>query len=313
VVGGTGYCCLCICIRLALRRFPWNCFLYLYLCGLFLPKRYVQYSRRHGVHVELLPLLSHFSNLFAGVVRYVANASVIHSTIERPFRKTEWFQDNGDLIQILILQNYLFFGNASAVYGYISEMFQRSEKDDKNEDYLLARKPKYLVVDVALVTGMDTSTVDIFNEIRNLCSSNHCKLFVTGCSARLRGVLELGGFKPETLERSKRKLRFFASLDAALGKAEDLLLDSEYDGKEISSTDRRVRLLSEGDFGFRTALRHIDEEHGDNFSLGLVDLQHHTNLVELNPGDRLYGQDQSRHQERGLFFIEAGILVSMCQ
>lgn len=248
--------------------------------------------------------------MFTGVVKYVANGTVIHSTIERPFKKCDWLIDNGDFIQILVLQNYLFFGNASAVYGYIDSMFQRNEDDGASEQ-LETRKPKFLILDLTLVTGMDTSTVDIFNEIRNLCISNHCKLFATGLSSNLRAILNLGGFKPETTERSKRKLRFFGSLDAALGKAEDLLLDAECDDKEIPPTDNRVRLLSEGDFGFRTALRHIDEEHGDNFSHELLGWQTHTQLVELNPGDRLYEGQATEHLERGLFFIEAGVLVSI--
>lgn len=154
---------------------------------------------------------------------------------------------------------------------------------------------------------MDTSTVDIFNEIRNLCKSNHCKLFVSGLTHGLRAILSLGGFNPETTERSKRNLRFFQNLDASLGKAEDLLLDAEYaDEKEISPNDNRVRLLSESDFGFRTALRHIDEEHGDNFSKDLLGWQNYTQLVELNPGDHLY---KERGLQRGLFFIESGVLV----
>lgn len=241
----------------------------------------------------------------------MANGAVIHSTIERPFRKCDWLIDNGDFIQILVLQNYLFFGNASGVYNYINSMFQRNEEDESTEDQLETRRPKFLILDLTLVTGMDTSTVDIFNEIRNLCISNHCKLFAAGLSSNLRAILNLGGFKPETTERSKRKLRFFASLDAALGKAEDLLLEAECDDKEISPTDRRLRLLSESDFGFRTALRHIDEEHGDNFSQDLLGWQNHTQLIEMNPGDCLYDHKATEDLERGLFFIEAGVLVSV--
>jgi anti-anti-sigma regulatory factor/CRP-like cAMP-binding protein len=259
---------------------------------------------------DLLHLTSQHCLGLIGVVKYVANGTVIHSTIERPFRKCDWLIDNGDFIQILVLQNYLFFGNASAVYGYIDSMFQRNEEDGAT-DQLETRRPKFLILDLTLVTGMDTSTVDIFNEIRNLCTSNHCKLFVTGLTPDLRGVLNLGGFKPETTVRSKRKLRFFASLDAALGKAEDLLLDADGHDKEASSTDNRARLLSEGDFGFRTALRHIDEEHGDNFSLELLGWQNHTQLVEMNPGDRLYEDKASEDLERGLFFIEVGVMVSI--
>jgi MFS superfamily sulfate permease-like transporter len=82
---------------------------------------------------------------FTGVVKYVANGAVIRSTIERPFRKGDWLSDNGDFIQIIVLQNYLFFGNASTVYNYIASMFLRSVDSD-NADSFACRKPKYLIL-----------------------------------------------------------------------------------------------------------------------------------------------------------------------
>ena len=164
--------------------------------------------------------------------------------------------------------------------------------------------------DLTLITGMDTSTVDIFNDIRNLCASNDCKLFVTGLTSSLRGILNLGGFKPETTDRSQRKLRFFSNLDAALGKAEDLLLDAECDEYEATTDDNRMTLYNETEVpGFRKALRHIDEEHGQDFSTDLLDWRFHTQLVELQPGDQLYKANESDDMERGLFFIESGVLV----
>jgi len=163
---------------------------------------------------------------------------------------------------------------------------------------------------MTLITGMDTSTVDIFNEIKNLCSSNQCKLFVTGLTSNFRSILGLGGFKPEMTERSERKLRFFPNVDSALGKAEDLLLEEEDDDdvdEPIPAGDPRVRLLSEMN-GFGIALRHIDEEHGENRSSDLHGWQSHTRLVELKPGDQLYTSGEE-DLERGLFFVESGILV----
>lgn len=97
-------------------------------------------------------MASHRFSSFVGVVKYVANGAVIHSTIERPYRKYEWLLDNGDFIQVLVLQNYLFFGNASTVYSYIASMFDRIE-NDTGGDQLETRKPKFLCMDLALVTG----------------------------------------------------------------------------------------------------------------------------------------------------------------
>ena len=196
----------------------------------------------------------------SGVVKYVANGIIIHSTIERSFKSAEWLNQNGDLIQIIVLQNYLFFGNASSVYSYICTTFdlqnEENSEDTANIDFEI-REPKFVIIDLTLVTGMDTSTVDVFADIRNLCTSHDCKLFMAGMTPSLRMTLSLGGVKPDTGDRSKRKLRFFANLDTALGKAEDVILESEFPESESRT---RQRLLSEGDHGFRTALRYIDQE-----------------------------------------------------
>jgi MFS superfamily sulfate permease-like transporter len=195
----------------------------------------------------------------SGVVKYVANGKCINSTIERPFRASEWLNEEGDLIQVLCLQNYLFFGNASSVFNYIGVSFESNKAEDENSK----RKPEYLILDLTLVTGMDTSTVDVFLDIKNLCSGNKCKLLMAGMTPNLRSILALGGFKPDTGVRSKRQLRFFPNLDTALGKAEDMLLENYFEEKENKPTlhDGRRRFLNRTkDDGFRVALNHIDSE-----------------------------------------------------
>lgn len=52
----------------------------------------------------------------------------------------------------------------------------------------------------------------------------------------------------------------------------------------------------------------LRRQHRENFSFELVALEEYTKLVELNPGDRLYEDGQSKNLERGLFFIECGVL-----
>jgi MFS superfamily sulfate permease-like transporter len=197
----------------------------------------------------------------SGVVKFVASGVTIQSTIERTFRCGEWLNQNGHLIQIVVLHNYLFFGNATTVYTYICHVFENAENNTDSNTSSEDRTPKFVVLDLALVTGMDTSTVDVFSDIKNLCASHKCKLFMAGMSPNLRSVLALGGIKPTTGVRSKRHLRFFASLDDALGKAEDMLLESDFHGIDTSAAMlNSTRRLMGADPGFRIAMRHIDEQ-----------------------------------------------------
>lgn len=221
----------------------------------------------------------------SGVVKYVASGKCIHSTIERPFRMSEWLNEEGDLIQVLCLQNYLFFGNASSVYSFIVSTFDSSAVDEATGE---ERTPDYLILDLTLVTGMDTSTVDIFSDIRNLCRSNNCKLLMAGMSPNLRSILSLGSFKPDTGTRSERQLRFFPNLDSALGKAEDMLLENRFVDSELetSLSDRRRLVLDQKrENGFRVALTHIDAEVST--CIGIVLLNHHD--YELTHVNSLFG------------------------
>ncbi len=197
----------------------------------------------------------------SGVVKFAADGQKINSTIDRPFLMSEWLEENGDRIQVLCLQNYLFFGNASAIHKYIITLFKLSKEAEKS---FLTPTSKFLILDLAMVTGLDTSAVDVFSEIRKLCKENECKLFMAGMSPNIRAILALGGFTPDKGERSKRNLRFFSNLDTALGKAEDMLLNLHYEAPETDDTRFSLMGMKEPSMtsfsGFQKALRHIDTE-----------------------------------------------------
>jgi len=123
----------------------------------------------------------------------------------------------------------------------------------------------------------------------------------------LRSVLSHAGVKPLVGERSERNLRFFSSLDIALGKAEDMLLNFQVTPKKQSMYE--MPALGE-ESGFKLALRKVDEQHGTDFAHSLAELDEYTTPIVLEPNESLY--DSASLPERGLFFIEEGILVRIC-
>jgi len=220
------------------------------------------------------------------------------------------------MIQILVLQNYLFFGNASSIFAYIESMFEEPPEDEE-PDFELPPMPRYIVMDLTLVTGMDTSTVDVFKDIKTLCATHDCKLYLSGISPSLRQTLAMGGFKPESsMARSKRVVRYFIDIDSALGKAEDHLVDEEMP-MMLETTNTQPLMVSEtggrrqsDEHSLSRALRAFDEQHGKSFTSELVGLHAYTTLVELNAGQHLYSCEGGPISdcERGLFFIEEGII-----
>lgn len=98
----------------------------------------------------------------SGVVKFAANAATVRSTIERPVNMALWLDTNGDMLQILVLQSYLFFGNATSVLNYVSSMFNGANEDqDDQEAFFLPISPRIVVLDFSLVPGMDGSAVDV--------------------------------------------------------------------------------------------------------------------------------------------------------
>lgn len=261
-----------------------------------------------GIGISMFVFVASFFRI--GVVKYNATGLEIRSRIERSIAQSTWLSENGDLCQVIVLQNYLFFGNAISVLNYISTMFEEVDPSEAS-DYSIPPFPKIVVVDLSLVTGMDTSTVDIFAEIHEFCKNRDCKLFLCGLSLRMRKGLELGGVKPQSGLRSESSVRFFSDLDTALGRAEDYLIKTEMS----EDTPRPIRSSRsneslEGIVGFRQALRQIDELHGLDFTHKLLGLQNFTHLLELQPGECLYQCDGGviEDSRRGLFFIEEGLL-----
>ena len=87
----------------------------------------------------------------AGIVRFVGSGLTLRSTVERGLREATWLEQHADWIQILVLRNYLFFGNAQSALEYIKTMFEddvsgkvgTDKKSDGSSDYQMPR-PKFL-------------------------------------------------------------------------------------------------------------------------------------------------------------------------
>eukprot|EP00548_Thalassiothrix_antarctica_P002690 CAMPEP_0194131942 /NCGR_PEP_ID=MMETSP0152-20130528/2550_1 /TAXON_ID=1049557 /ORGANISM="Thalassiothrix antarctica, Strain L6-D1" /LENGTH=1098 /DNA_ID=CAMNT_0038826841 /DNA_START=116 /DNA_END=3412 /DNA_ORIENTATION=- len=245
----------------------------------------------------------------SGVVRYLSNGSVVRSTIERSIDAASWLDIQGDKIQIVVLQNYLFFGNASSMLDYISNMFIRRHGPNSPFENATASFPKYIILDLTLVTGMDTSTIDVFSTIKSICIKNHCKFFIAGLPSPLRAVLAQGGFKPQRGERSERSVRFFVDLDTAIGKAEDNFLLDNMMQKQFDPYNIGVA-VSDDRISFGRALEAIDAQHGTDYAVSLSGLLPYTTTLHLEPEDNLYSGERNYACEKGngLFFIASGII-----
>ena len=197
-----------------------------------------------------------------GVVKFIANGLTVHSVTERNAEDAAWLDQNGDLIQLLVLQSYIFFGNANSCLGYVNSMFEDvPEKIAKRLSFPLPPLPKYLIIDMTMVSGIDTSSIDVFGEIIQLCFRHQCQVYMTGLTPALKKNLSLGDMKPSQDKNSANStLRFLPEMESALCKAEDGLLSklSQLEQKEMIRS--RIRTTSNADDGFLYALKEIDSQ-----------------------------------------------------
>eukprot|EP00533_Pseudo-nitzschia_delicatissima_P009297 CAMPEP_0116086564 /NCGR_PEP_ID=MMETSP0327-20121206/4920_1 /TAXON_ID=44447 /ORGANISM="Pseudo-nitzschia delicatissima, Strain B596" /LENGTH=1288 /DNA_ID=CAMNT_0003577619 /DNA_START=153 /DNA_END=4019 /DNA_ORIENTATION=- len=259
-----------------------------------------------GIGVSTFLFVADFFRV--GVVKYDASGLEIRSRIERSLVESVWLDTHGDNLRVLVLQNYLFFGNASSVYGYIETMFEEIPLAESIRlEYPIPPKPLVLVLDLSLITGMDTSAVDVFMDIWRVCKSNDCKLYLCGLSPRLKKTFAKGGMRPDTKgARKSRTLLYFSDLDHGLGRAEDVLIDRDMG----DFANQSLFQLEKGSSGFHVALQHIDQLHSTNMAEGLLGLEPHTTTVTLQESQILYERDGGviKECDHGLFFIESGMI-----
>jgi len=254
------------------------------------------------------------SNVYrSGSVKFVGTGRSLRSTVERGVRETEFLECNADLIQILVLQNYLFFGNVQSVFTYVSTMFEDLDEVPRGQAasleqscHLLLPKPSVVVMDFALVSGFDTSAIDQLREMVELCRENKCKLMLAGLTPSFKSALVYAGLKPEGGIRSR--FAYMTDLESALAKAEDILLSDVFHLKEMDEKETQIRqshrTVSNADDGFAYALLKIDEQHGLDVAHELRDLAPYTTLVEVKAGEALVRQGS----EIGLYFVETGLM-----
>jgi MFS superfamily sulfate permease-like transporter len=259
-----------------------------------------------GIGVSTFLFVTDFFRV--GVVKYDASGLEIRSRIERSLVQSVWLDTHGDNLRVLVLQNYLFFGNASSVLRYIETMFEDIPMMKSiHLAYPIPPVPVVLVLDLSLITGMDTSAVDVFMDIWRSCKINDCNLYLCGLSPRLKKTFAKGGMRPDTKgPRKTRTLLYFSDIDHGLGRAEDVLIDKNMG----DFANQSLFQLKKGSSGFHAALQLIDQLHSTNMADGLLELEPHTGIVTLEEGQILYEKDGGviREKDHGLFFIESGMI-----
>ena len=189
------------------------------------------------------------------LVHEVTFGEVYRSNVDRPPAERERLRALADRVQILRVSGHVFFGSTNRL---LERIRARVESDTP---------PRFLVIDLRRVTGVDASAAAALAKAERLASAQGTEIVVTGASEAVRTRLERGG-----VLGAQGVVSFEADLDSGLQRCEEALLeDAAPEDNGVTSLDDlppglapyldRVP-LAEG-----TVLLHQDEPPGDIYVL----------------------------------------------
>jgi SulP family sulfate permease len=161
------------------------------------------------VGLVLAALLFAFSYGRVDLVRQGSFGDTYSSNVDRPPAERAALRALQDRVLILRVSGFVFFGSTVRLLERIRARVESSS-------------PRFLVIDLRRVTGMDASAVVAFSKAIRLAGSHRSELVVTGASEPVRAELERGG-----VTEQGGSLRFEPDLDRGLERCEDVLLAEE--------------------------------------------------------------------------------------
>jgi SulP family sulfate permease len=164
-----------------------------------------------GIVVGLVLALVLFAFSYGRVdlVRQVSFADTYHSNVDRPPAERAALRGLRDRVLILRMSGFVFSGSTPRLLERIRARVESSS-------------PRFVVIDLRRVTGMDASAVVAFSKAMRLAGAHGSELIVTGTSEPVRVQLERGGVTEEG-----ESLRFEPDLDRGLERCENVLLAEE--------------------------------------------------------------------------------------
>ena len=140
------------------------------------------------------------------LVREVAFGETYRSNVDRPATERARLRALSDRVQILRVSGFVFFGSTNRLLERIRHRVE-------------AAAPRFLVIDLRRVTGVDSSAVVSFVKVLRLAEAHGFEVVLTGVSDPVRAQLARGG-----MAERDGLAAFEPDLDRGLQRCEDALL-----------------------------------------------------------------------------------------
>jgi SulP family sulfate permease len=127
-----------------------------------------------GVGVGLIAMVIMFVVSYSrvSVVQHILSGDQVHSNVERNAIEQRELARQGEMVYIVELRGFLFFGTANSMVDLIRDRISNKSKIP----------PKFILIDFKHVTGLDSSAALSFVKTEQLAIKNDFKIVLTGAS-----------------------------------------------------------------------------------------------------------------------------------
>jgi SulP family sulfate permease len=199
-----------------------------------------------GIAVGIVATVIMFVVNYSGVnvVKHALSGTTYRSRVTRPPHQVELLDQAGQLLTILQLQGFLFFGTAHNLL----EQARAQLAPTDGQAY------RFLLLDFSRVTGIDSTALLSFSKTRQLAQSSHLTILISGMTPVVRQQLEAGDFIDDEVVLP------FDTLDQALEWCEDQLLIAQgcQPGDPLPPLRRQLIDLAGDDAAVDVLLRYLE-------------------------------------------------------
>jgi SulP family sulfate permease len=238
-----------------------------------------------GIFASVIIFVIRYSSI--NLVKNAGDGNRFRSSKDRPIPDQRLLDHYAHQSLILQLQGFIFFGTANSLYETIRSYVESSETP-----------LRFVMLDLGLVRGIDSSAVKSFEKIMQLLNKNDIHLFLANLADRTRSQLKAGGFSSAAHER----LNFFPELDQSLEHCEDTIVATKMGGADQAELQdvKQVKddLMQAVYNDVMAAL-----EHQIKFEKLVEKMKPFLEERKVTDGEHLFKQ---RDTNRDLFFIMRG-------
>jgi SulP family sulfate permease len=146
------------------------------------------------------------------VIKHAFTGAAHRSNVDRPTPQQRFLWEHGHEMYILTLQGYIFFGTASSLLDHVRQQLEARGRT----------RPRFLVFDFRMVTGLDSSAALGFVKIRQLAARHGVYRVFTALRPDVAQQLRQG----DCLEAEGSACEVFPDLDRGVEWCENQLLEA---------------------------------------------------------------------------------------